>query len=58
LEIRPPLCHYKRGGDNQLRFDIEARIQDDASDGINEARMRNLGFEIREATGETNFLIG
>jgi len=26
-------------GDNQIRFDIEARIQDDASDGINEVKI-------------------
>ena len=26
-------------GDNQIRFDIEAHIQDDASDGINEAKI-------------------
>jgi uncharacterized protein YydD (DUF2326 family) len=26
-------------GDNQIRFDLEARIQDDASDGINEVKI-------------------
>jgi len=52
LEIRPPLCHYKRGGDNQLRFDIEARIQDDASDGINEARI--FCFDMTVLTGRHN----
>jgi len=39
-------------GDNQTRFDIEAHIQDDASDGINEVKI--FCFDLTVLTGRHN----
>ncbi len=39
-------------GDNQVRFDIEAHIQDDASDGINEVKL--FCFDLLLLTGRFN----
>jgi uncharacterized protein YydD (DUF2326 family) len=42
-------------GDNQVRFDIKAKIQDDASDGINEVKI--FCFDMTILTQKHNHLI-